>query len=66
MLRHNNNSDFLCGLAAIPSLDGRLQVVRVEYGVILPPPICLNYQIISKLYKNILKRSRRGLCCALL
>ena len=38
MLRHNNNSYFLCGLATIPSLDGRLQVVRVEYGVILPPP----------------------------
>ena len=36
MLRHNNNSDFLCGLAAIPSLDGRLQVVRVEYGVTPP------------------------------
>ena len=38
MLRHNNNSYFLRGLAAIPSLDGRLQVVRVGYGVILPPP----------------------------
>ena len=66
MLRHKENIGFVVGSAATVARREHSPVVRVEYGVILPPPIWLNYQIINGLYENDLTRSRRGLCCALL